>query len=102
MVSYNTTPQAQGEFGQFQEAQALLCEMTQWGLPANRVTYDEFLTVLVVAKDSRGIWACLTIWELPDWRQIQPPALTYRNLARGTAVLTASCEETAQPWSTTG
>jgi len=59
VVSYNTILKAHLALGRFQEAHALLNEMTERGLPANKVTYNEFLNALVIAKDRRGTWALL-------------------------------------------
>jgi len=59
IVSYNTILKAYLALGQFQEAHTILQEMTERGLPANRITYNEFLNALVTAKDRRGIWALL-------------------------------------------
>merc|ERR1719399_95561 len=39
-----------------EEAQRLLQEMTERGLPANRVTYNELLNAKVASKDRRGMW----------------------------------------------
>merc|ERR1719491_2456318 len=42
--------------GQFNEARALVKEMTGRGLRANKVTYNELLHARVLAKDRRGMW----------------------------------------------
>ena len=59
MVSYNTILKAHLALGRFQEAHSLLQEMAESGLPANKVTYNEFFNAWVTAKDRSGIWALL-------------------------------------------
>merc|ERR1719191_1881623 len=56
-VSYNTVLKAHLGLWQFDEARALLREMSKQGLPANRVAFNEFLRALVVARDRRAAWA---------------------------------------------
>jgi len=70
VVSYNTILKAHLALGRFQEAHALLQEMAASGLPANKVTYNEFLNALVVAKDRRGIWSLLMTWKPLGLHQI--------------------------------
>ena len=55
VVSYNSV-KAHLAVGRFAEAQSLLREMTQTGQPANSVTYNEFLSACVVARDRRSMW----------------------------------------------
>merc|ERR1719232_1373508 len=43
--------------GQFDEARALVKEMADCGLRANKVTYNELLHARVIAKDRRGMWS---------------------------------------------
>merc|ERR1719359_2031472 len=57
VVSYNTMVKAYLAWGQVQEAQALLQEMSRRGLPPNKVTYNELLNARVMAKDRRGMWS---------------------------------------------
>jgi len=56
VVSYNTLLKAYLQQHRSEEAQNLLQEMSQRGLPANRVTYNELLNAKVMAKDRRGMW----------------------------------------------
>merc|ERR1719379_2674344 len=57
VVSYNTVLKAHLTLGRFPEAQALLREMAQNGQPANSVTYNEFLSACVAARDRRSMWS---------------------------------------------
>merc|ERR1719491_2666452 len=45
--------------GQFNEARALVKEMTARGLRANKVTYNELLHARVLARDRRGMWCII-------------------------------------------
>merc|ERR1719491_1004598 len=45
--------------GQFNEARALVKEMTGRGLRANKVTYNELLHARVLAKDRQGMWSII-------------------------------------------
>merc|ERR1719428_697844 len=56
VVSYNTLLKSYLNQHQSQDAEGLLKEMVQRGLPANRVTYNELLNAKVIAKDRRGMW----------------------------------------------
>merc|ERR1719379_2997888 len=57
VVSYNTVLKAHLALGRFPEAQELLREMAQNGQPANSVTYNEFLSACVAARDRRSMWS---------------------------------------------
>merc|ERR1719515_224365 len=59
VVSYNTVLKAHLALGHFPEAQALLQEMAEHGLPANSVTYNEFLSACVAARDRRTMWSII-------------------------------------------
>merc|ERR1719247_3923517 len=59
VVSYNTVVKAHLALGSFAEAEALLREMAERRLPANKVTYHEFLHACVLAKDRRGVWSIM-------------------------------------------
>merc|ERR1719191_2693390 len=56
VVSYNTLLKSYLQQNRSEEAQRLLQEMTEHGLPANRVTYNELLNAKVASKDRRGMW----------------------------------------------
>merc|ERR1719498_1142021 len=56
VVSYNTVLRAHLGLGRFDEARALLKEMSTRGLPGNQVTYNEFLRALTASKDRRAVW----------------------------------------------
>merc|ERR550514_2035637 len=56
VVSYNTVLKAHLGMGRFEDARALLKEMASRGLPANQVTYNEFLRALTASKDRRAVW----------------------------------------------
>merc|ERR1719379_2597313 len=72
-VSYNTVMKAHLGLWQFDEARALLREMSAQGLPANRVAFNEFLRALIAARDRRAAWALVD-----DMRaaQLAPDATT--------------------------
>merc|ERR1719326_225186 len=59
VVSYNTVLKAHLAQGRFAEAQALLREMAQHGLLANSITYNEFLSACVAARDRRSLWSII-------------------------------------------
>merc|ERR1719163_50034 len=42
--------------GKVDEASQLVQEMTDRGLPANKITYNELLNAKVQSKDRRGMW----------------------------------------------
>merc|ERR1719327_769029 len=56
VVSYNTLLKSYLQQNRSEEAENLLQEMTDRGLPANRVTYNELLNAKVASKDRRGMW----------------------------------------------
>ena len=56
-VSYNTVLKAHLGLWHFEEARALLREMSTRGLPANRVAFNEFLRALIAARDRRAVWS---------------------------------------------
>merc|ERR1719171_2604661 len=59
VVSYNTMVKAYLAWGQVEEAQGLLQEMSRRGFPPNKVTYNELLNARVVANDRRGMWSLI-------------------------------------------
>merc|ERR1719163_2726095 len=59
VVSYNTMLKAHLALGHFTEAQALLQEMAQHGHVANSITYNEFLSACVAARDRRTMWSII-------------------------------------------
>ena len=72
VVSYNTILKAHLALGHFQEARSLLQEMTACGLPAYKVTYNELLNALVIAKDRPEPGLCPMIWKPQGLHQILP------------------------------
>jgi pentatricopeptide repeat protein len=56
VVSYNTLLKSYLHSNRSHEAERLLKEMVDRGLPANRVTYNELLNAKVASKDRRGMW----------------------------------------------
>jgi len=56
VVTYNTVLKALLSLGQTAEAKKLLCEMSERGLPATRVTFHQLLNAEVSAGNQRGIW----------------------------------------------
>jgi len=56
IVSYNSMLKAHIRAWRVEEAELLLREMLERGLPANMVTYNELLGAKVAAKDRRGVW----------------------------------------------
>merc|ERR1719235_119124 len=56
VVSYNTVLKSYLSAGKVDAAQKLLVEMTERGLPANKITYNELLNAKVQSKDRRGLW----------------------------------------------
>merc|ERR1719214_583267 len=56
VVSYNTLLKSYLQQNRSEEAQRLLKDMVERGLPANRVTYNELLNAKVASKDRRGMW----------------------------------------------
>merc|ERR1719174_3070190 len=56
VVSYNTMLKSYLHAGKVDEASQLLKEMTECGLPANSITYNELLNAKVGSKDRRGMW----------------------------------------------
>merc|ERR550514_1626501 len=79
VVSYNTVLKAHLGMGRFEEARALLKEMASRGLPANQVTYNEFLRALTASKDRRAVW---TLVEDMQASQVAPDASTCSILLR--------------------
>merc|ERR550514_1932040 len=65
--------------GRFEEARALLKEMASRGLPANQVTYNEFLRALAASKDRRAVW---TLVDDMQASQVAPDATTCSILLR--------------------
>merc|ERR1719330_2042589 len=59
VVGYNTMIKARLAQGQFDEARALVKEMSGCGLRANKATYNELLHARVLAKDRRGMWGII-------------------------------------------
>lgn len=56
VVAYNTILKMHLSSGNTAEARALVQEMADRGLQANKVTYNELLHAKVIAQDSVGIW----------------------------------------------
>merc|ERR1719353_728220 len=56
VVSYNTVLKSYLSAGKVDAAQKLLAEMSERGLPANKITYNELLNAKVQSKDRRGLW----------------------------------------------
>jgi pentatricopeptide repeat protein len=56
VVTYNTVLKALLSSNQMAEAKKLLCEMSERGLPATRVTFHQLLNAEVSAGNQRGIW----------------------------------------------
>merc|ERR1719498_232474 len=56
VVSYNTILKCYLSAGKVDAAQKLLAEMSERGLPANKITYNELLNAKVQSKDRRGLW----------------------------------------------
>merc|ERR1719414_1417862 len=59
IVGYNTILKAHLTRGRTEDARALVKEMSQRGLQANKVTYNELLHSKVMAKDRDGIWSLI-------------------------------------------
>merc|ERR550514_2196115 len=73
VVSYNTMLKSYLQQNRSEEAQRLLQEMLERGLPANRVTYNELLNAKVASKDRRGMWKLVEVMKAAN---VQPNAVT--------------------------
>merc|ERR1719478_807462 len=103
VVSYNTMVKAYLAWGQVQEAQALLQEMSRRGLPPNKVTYNELLNARVMAKDRRGMWSLIEDMEAsgvapsPATCSILLKSLTVNSLGSDVARTMALLERMEEP-----
>merc|ERR550514_1826311 len=79
VVSYNTVLKAHLGLGRFDEARGLLKEMASRSLPANQVTYNEFLRALTTTKDRRAVWSLIDDMQAS---QVAPDAATCSILLR--------------------
>merc|ERR1719326_346765 len=73
VVSYNTVLKSYLSAGKVDAAQKLLAEMSERGLPANRITYNELLNAKVQSKDRRGIWKLIEQMQVAE---VTPNAVT--------------------------
>jgi pentatricopeptide repeat protein len=73
VVSYNTLLKSYLHSNRSDEAQRLLKEMVERGLPANKVTYNELLNAKVASKDRRGMWKVIEDMKIAN---VTPNAVT--------------------------
>ena len=57
VVSYNTLLKGYLACNRMADARALVQEMVERGLSANKVTYNELLNAKVAARDRSGMWS---------------------------------------------
>jgi pentatricopeptide repeat protein len=91
VVSYNTMLKSYLRGGMVDEASQLLQEMTDRGLSANNVTYNELLNAKVQSKDRRGMWQLL---EQMQAARVKPSGVTCSILLKSLTVNSHSVDVT--------
>merc|ERR1719238_1160417 len=77
--------------GMVDEASQLLQEMSERGLPANNITYNELLNAKVQSKDRRGMWKLI---EQMQAAKVTPNAVTCSILLKSLTVNSHSADVT--------